>query len=78
LSLLAEIPLENAVATRCWESSTEWRLVVFDGALPNPSPTGLAHPQCGGETWRFRCAKDMDTPTWIEAISKATKRVDSH
>ncbi len=73
MSLLAEIPLENAIATRCWESASEWRLVVFDGEL---SPEGRPMNSFGGETWRFKCDREEDIPMWIEAISKATKRVD--
>ena len=71
--MLAEIPLENAMATRCWESSSEWRLVVFDGEAP---PEGATYNSYGGETWRFKCEREEDVPMWIEAISKATKRVD--
>ena len=72
MSLLAEIPLENAIATRCWESTSEWRLVVFDG---DPSPEGVTMNSFGGETWRFKCDREEDIPMWIEAISKATKRI---
>jgi len=72
MSMLAEIPLENAVATRCWESSTEWRLVIFDGepTFDTGVPTSF-----GGETWRFRADSEEDVTSWIEAISKASKRV---
>lgn len=71
MSLLADILLENAIATRCWESPTEWRLVVFDG---KPSQAGVTSNSVGGETWRFKCEREEDVPRWIEAISKATKR----
>jgi hypothetical protein len=75
MSLLAEIPLDNAIATRCWESPNEWRLVVFDGQTSAPAPASNAFPTYGGETWRFKCDKEEDVPSWIEAIGKATKRV---
>jgi hypothetical protein len=73
MSLLADIPLENTIATRCWESPSEWRLVVFDG---EPSPEGITVNSVGGETWRFKCHREEDVPMWIEAISKATKRTE--
>jgi hypothetical protein len=71
MSMLAEIPLDNAVATRCWESPTEWRLVVFDGEplFDTGVPTSF-----GGETWRFRADSEEDVTSWIEAIDKASKR----
>jgi len=75
LSLRAEIPLENAIATRCWESKTEWRLVVFDGPVPAPSHTSIIYNSSGGEIWRFRCEKEEDVQVWIDATAKATKRV---
>jgi len=75
LSLRAEIPLENAIATRCWESTTEWRLVVFDGPIPAATETSIIYKSSGGEIWRFRCDKEEDVQIWIDAIGKATKRV---
>ena len=74
LGLLAEVPLDNAVATRCWESPYEWRLVVFDGPGPAPPSGGIEHNISGGEVWRFKCDKEGDVSAWLEAISKATKR----
>jgi hypothetical protein len=71
MSLLADIPLDNAMATRCWESPFEWRLVVFD---VEATPDGITVNSLGGETWRFKCDREEDVPMWIEAISKATKR----
>jgi hypothetical protein len=75
LSLLVEIPLDNAVATRCWESSSEFRLVVFDGQTPTSVDDGVVYHPSGGETWRFKVDKEEDVQLWIDAIAKATKRV---
>jgi hypothetical protein len=71
-----EIPLENALATRCWESSTEFRLLVFEGPVPTDSPDGVVYRPAGGEAWRFSCDKEEDVQWWIDAIAKATKRID--
>jgi hypothetical protein len=74
LSLRAEIPLQNAVATRAWESPNEWRLVAFDGAVPSTTSNRTTYNSSGGEIWRFRCDKEDDVQIWIDAIAKATKR----
>ena len=66
LSLLADIPLENSIATRCWEAPSEWRLLVFDEA----------EEIVGGECWRFKCDKEEDVLLWLDAIAKATRRLD--
>ena len=74
-----EIPLENAIATRCWESSNEFRLVVFDGPIPAPTVDGVIiynQTLAGGETWRFKCEKEEDIQLWIDAVTKATRRVE--
>jgi len=46
--------------------------VIFDG---EPRFDTGVPASFGGETWRFRADSEEDVTSWIEAVSKASKRV---